>query len=217
MGGMQVEIWSDVVCPWCYIGKRRFERALERFDHADEVEVVWRSFELDPTAPTDGDLDLVGRLAAKYGVPRSRAEAMNQRVTDIAAGEGLHYRLDIARPGRTFDAHRLLHLAADHGRQAALKEALLAAYQSEGEPIADHDVLVRVAVSVGLDEDDVRQVLESDKYASDVRHDEREARDLGITGVPMFVLDRHYAVSGAQPSDILLDALERAWAERNPR
>jgi predicted DsbA family dithiol-disulfide isomerase len=216
-GPMQVEIWSDVVCPWCYIGKRRFERALERFEHADAVEIVWRSFELDPTAPTDGDLDLIGRLAAKYGVPRTRAEAMNQRVTDIAETEGLHYRLDIARPGRTFDAHRLLHFAADHGRQDALKEALLAAYQTQGEPIADHGVLTRVAVGAGLDEDDVRQVLSGDKYASDVRHDEREARDLGINGVPAFVLDRRYAVSGAQPSEILLDALERAWADRSER
>jgi predicted DsbA family dithiol-disulfide isomerase len=211
---MQVEIWSDVVCPWCYIGKRRFERALERFEHADDVEVVWRSFELDPTAPTDGDLDLIGRLAAKYGVPRTRAEAMNRRVTDIAAGEGLEYRLDIARPGRTFDAHRLLHLAADHGLQDELKEALLAAYQTQGEPIAEHEVLTRVAVGVGLDEGDVRQVLSGDMYAGDVRHDERWARDLGINGVPAFVFDRRYAVSGAQPSEFLLDALERAWAER---
>jgi predicted DsbA family dithiol-disulfide isomerase len=210
---MQVEIWSDVVCPWCYIGKRRFEKALRRFAHADEVEVVWRSFELDPNAPIDGEIDLTARLAEKYGVSRAQAEAMTRRVTGIAADDGLRYRLDIARPGRTFDAHRLLHLAADRGVQDALKEALLAAYQTEGEPIADHEVLARVAVAAGLDEDEVRHVLAGDKYADDVRHDEREARELGITGVPFFVIDRRYGVGGAQSSDVLVQALEQAWAE----
>jgi predicted DsbA family dithiol-disulfide isomerase len=213
---MQVEIWSDVVCPWCYIGKRRFEHALERFAHADEVDVVWRSFELDPTAPAHGDLDLTNRLATKYGVTRDQAEAMTRRVTSIAAGEGLTYRLDIARPGRTFDAHRLLHLAADRGVQPALKEALLSAYQTQGEPIADHETLIRVAVSAGLDEDEVRHVLATDKYADDVRHDEREARALGITGVPFFVIDRRYGVGGAQSSDVLVEALDQAWADARP-
>jgi predicted DsbA family dithiol-disulfide isomerase len=210
---MQVEIWSDVVCPWCYIGKRRFERALERFSHGDDVEVVWRSFELDPSAPTHGDLDLTARLATKYGVTRAQAEAMTKRVTGIAAEEGLAYRLDIARPGRTFDAHRLLHLAADRGRQGEVKEALLAAYQTKGEAIADHDVLARVAATTGLDEDEARQVLASDKYADDVRRDEVEAVALGITGVPFFVIDRRYGVAGAQSSDVIVDALDRAWTE----
>jgi predicted DsbA family dithiol-disulfide isomerase len=210
---MQVEIWSDVVCPWCYIGKRRFETALQRFAHADQVEVAWRSFELDPNAPTDGKLDLTTRLTTKYGVSRAQAEAMSRRVTAIAADEGLSYRLDIARPGRTFDAHRLLHLAADRGVQDALKEALLAAYQTEGEPIADHRVLLRVAVAAGLDEDEVRHVLGGDKYADDVRRDEREARELGITGVPFFVIDRRFGVAGAQSSDVLVEALEQAWSE----
>ena len=213
---MQVEIWSDVVCPWCYIGKRRFEHALEKFEHAGAVDVVWRSFELDPSAPTDGNLDLVTRLSRKYGVSREQAEAMNRRVTDLAAAEGLEYRLDIARPGRTFDAHRLLHLAADRGRQDELKEALLAAYQTQGEPIADHAVLTRVAVAAGLDEDEVREVLADGKYAEDVRQDEREAHELGISGVPFFVIDRRYGVSGAQPSELLLEALDRAWAEQAP-
>jgi predicted DsbA family dithiol-disulfide isomerase len=210
---MQVEIWSDVVCPWCYIGKRRFETALDRFEHSGDVDVVWRSFELDPSAPTDGRVDLIARLAAKYGVSEDQARAMNQRVTDIAAGEGLRYRLDIARPGRTFDAHRLLHLAADRGVQAELKEALLAAYQSGGQPIADHAVLARVAASVGLDEDEVAHVLGSDKYSDDVRRDERDARAFGVTGVPFFVIDRRYGVSGAQSSDVLLEAMEQAWAD----
>jgi predicted DsbA family dithiol-disulfide isomerase len=213
---MQVEIWSDVVCPWCYIGKRRFEAALEAFPHADEVQVVWRSFELDPEAPATVDVDLMERLATKYGVSREQAEAMNDRVTRTADEVGLSYRLDIARPGNTFDAHRLLHLAADRGVQGDLKERLLAAYQSNGEPISDHETLVRAALAVGLDEAEVRELLTSDRYGEDVRADERDARALGISGVPFFVLDRRYGVSGAQPPEVLLEALEQAWAERSP-
>jgi predicted DsbA family dithiol-disulfide isomerase len=213
---MQVEIWSDVVCPWCYIGKRRFEEALAEFAHAEDIEVRWRSFELDPSAPATVDVDLIDRLAGKYGVSREQALAMNDRVTRIADEVGLSYRLDIAKPGNTFDAHRVLHLAADRGVQGDLKERLLAAYQSNGEAIADHGTLVRAAVAAGLDEPEVRAVLDGDAYGDEVREDEREARSLGITGVPFFVLDRKYAVSGAQPSDVLLRALEQAWADRSP-
>ncbi len=214
---MRVEIWSDVVCPWCYVGKRRFEAALDRFEESGRVEVVWRSFELDPSAPVTSDVDLVGHLAAKYRVSRDEARAMNDRVTALAAGEGLDMRLDIARRGRTFDAHRLLHLAADRGRQGELKERLLAAYQTEGEPVADHEALTRAAVAVGLDEAEVRAVLADSAYADDVRADQQEARRLGVTGVPFFVFDRRYAVSGAQSSDVLLEALRQAWSEREPR
>jgi predicted DsbA family dithiol-disulfide isomerase len=213
---MKVEIWSDVVCPWCYIGKRRFEAALDRFAHADEVEVTWRSFELNPSAPAVVEGDLVGRLAAKYGVTREKAEAMNERVTRIADDEGVTFRLDIARPGRTFDAHRVIHLAADRGVQDAVKEQLLAAYQCQGEPIGDHEVLVRAAVAGGLDEAEVRAVLADSQYEDEVRNDEREAEQIGVGGVPFFVFDRRYAVSGAQPPDVLLDALERAWSEHAP-
>jgi predicted DsbA family dithiol-disulfide isomerase len=213
---MQVEIWSDVVCPWCFIGKRRFEDALSRFPHAGEVEVVWRSFELDPSAPFSHGVDNATRLAGKYGVSREEAERMLDRMTRVADDEGLSFRLDIARAGRTFDAHRLLHLAAEHGLQDALKEALLSAYQEKGEHIADPDVLAKVAREVGLDEDEVRDVLAGDRYASEVRADEREAHDIGVQGVPFFVFDRRYAVSGAQPSDVLLEVLERAWADRTP-
>jgi predicted DsbA family dithiol-disulfide isomerase len=212
---MQVEIWSDVVCPWCYIGKRRFERALAEFEHADEVEVVWRSFELDPSAPATIDVDLIERLATKYGVTRDKAEAMNARVSGIAAEEGLQYRLDIARPGNTFDAHRLLHLGAALGVQHELGERLLAAYQSEGQPIADHDTLVKAAIAVGIDEQAAREVLDSDRYADAVRADEETGRRLGITGVPFFAIDRRFGVSGAQSSEVILNALEEAWTARN--
>jgi predicted DsbA family dithiol-disulfide isomerase len=211
---MQIEIWSDVVCPWCAIGKRRLEHALERFEHRDDVEVLWRSFELDPTAPATIDVDLIDRLADKYGVSRAEAEAMNARVSGIAAEEGLAFRLDIAKPGNTFDAHRVLHLAAAHGLQGPVGERLLAGYQAEGEPIADHDALVRLAVEGGLDAAEVRAVLASDRFADAVRADEAEARELGVRGVPFFVFDRRYAVSGAQPTELLLEVLEQAWRER---
>lgn len=213
---MRVDVWSDVVCPWCYVGKRRLEDALARFDHAAEVEIVWRAFELNPAAPATYEGDNVDRLARKYGVSRAEAEAMNDRVTRIADDEGLAFRLDIARPGNTFDAHRLLHLAADRGVQDALKEELLAAYQTRGEAIGDHDVLVRAAVVVGIDEAEARDILASNGYADEVRADERAAQEIGVTGVPFFVLDGRYAVSGAQPSDVLLQLLERAWSERLP-
>ena len=211
---MRVEIWSDVVCPWCYVGKRRFEAALAQFPHADEVEVVWRSFELDPGAPTERTGDYVTHLAQKYGRSRADAQGMLDSMTATAAEAGLDFRFDRARPGNTFDAHRVLHLAADRGVQGALKERLLRATFTEGEPIADRDALVRLATEVGLDPDEVREVLATDRYAEAVRADEAQAAAFGIRGVPFFVVDRTYGVSGAQPSDALLQVLEQAWSER---
>lgn len=168
-----------------------------------------------PVGATTGDVDLVRRLATKYGVSREEAESMNERVTRLAADEGLALRLDIARPGNTFDAHRLLHLAAARGVQDEVKEAFLAAYQTQGERIADPEVLARVAVATGLDATEVAAVLDGDAYAGAVRADEREAQELGVRAVPLFVLDRRYALSGAQPSDVLLAALHQAWDERS--
>ena len=213
---MRVEIWSDVVCPWCAIGKRRFEAALAAFEHQDGVEVRWRSFELDQTAPRSVGGSSAQRLADKYGVPLDQARAMEQRVTDLAAAEGLRFRYDIAQPGNTLDAHRLLHLAADRGVQPAVKDRLLRAYFSEGEPIADRDALVRLGAEGGLDPAEAAEVLDSDAYLADVRADEAGARELGIQGVPFFVLDRRYGVSGAQPIEVLLEALRRAWADAQP-
>ena len=179
---MKVEIWSDVVCPWCYIGKRRIETALEGFEHRDEVEVQYRSFELNPDAPADEGGGLAERLASKYGVGLEQARAMNNRVTETAAKEGLKYNLDIARPGNTFDAHRLIHLAATEGRQAEMKERLMAAYFVEGKPIGDRATLVELAVEFGLNADRAQEVLASDEFASEVRAEEREADRFGITG-----------------------------------
>ena len=209
---MEVEIWSDVVCPWCYIGKRRFEAALGRFEHRDEVHVTYRSFELDPAAPRVSAGSLSDHLAAKFGVEPDAVAAMNDRVTGIARDEGLDYRLDIARPANSFDAHRILALARSHGLQEPMKERLLSAYFTEGRVIADHDTLTQLATEVGLQKDQVTAVLEGDQYEPEVRADEQVARELGITGVPCFVVDRRVAVAGADSADRLLALLEDGWA-----
>ena len=212
---MKVEVWSDVVCPWCYIGKRRLEGALAGWEHADDVDVQYRSFELNPAAQPVEGRPLDQRLADKYGVSLDQARAMNSRVTDAAAAEGLYYRLDIARPGNTFDAHRLIHLASSQGLRSEMKERLMAAYFGEGKPVGDHGTLVDLAAEVGLDRERAAAVLAGDEFTTDVRAEEREAADLGINGVPFFVIDRRYGVSGAQPSELLRDALEKAWGEQN--
>jgi predicted DsbA family dithiol-disulfide isomerase len=212
---VHVEIWSDIACPWCYVGKRRFEAALAAYEHRDEVQVTWRSFELDPSAPREREHDGATHLAEKYGTSREEALAMQQRMTDTAAGAGLEFRFDIARGGNTFDAHRLLHLAAAHGMQAAMKERLMRAYLTEGELIADHAVLARLGVEAGLPEDEVRDTLATDRFATEVREDERTAQRIGIQAVPYFVVDRAVGASGAHPPEALLELLRRA-RELNP-
>jgi predicted DsbA family dithiol-disulfide isomerase len=216
MNAIRIEIWSDVVCPWCYIGKRRFETALGRFAHRDQVVVVWRSFELDPHAPRRTPSSLNDLLVQKIGVSYAQAAAMNQQVTELAAAEGLDYQLDRAKPGNTFDAHRLIYLAAAHNLQAQAKERLLRAYFTEGLPISDHDTLATLGVELGLAGDEVRAMLASDAYADDVRADEQRAATFGIRGVPFYVIDERYGVSGAQTPAVFLDALEQAWAASHP-
>ena len=213
---MNVEIWSDIACPWCYVGKRRFEAALEGFEHRDEVRVTWRSFELDPEAPAERPGDRVVHLAEKYGSSLEQARAMQQQMTDVAAGEGLDFRFDLARDGSTFDAHRLLHLAAAHGRQDALEERLMRAYLSEGELMSDHAALARLAADVGLPEDEVRDLLAGDRFAAEVREDERTAHGLGISAVPFFVVDRALGAAGAQSPEVLRELLRRGWEARSP-
>jgi predicted DsbA family dithiol-disulfide isomerase len=208
---LTIDVWSDVVCPWCAIGKRRLEVALSRFPHRGDVALVWRSFELDPSAPAVREGDNATRIAEKYGRTKAQAEAMIQSVTDAAAKDGLHFELARSRSGNTFDAHRVLHLAAARGLQDAVKERFFRGYMSEGEAIGEREVLVRLASEAGLAADEVRAVLASDRYASEVREDEEEARKLGIHGVPFFVLAGKYAFSGAQPVDVMLRALEQAW------
>ncbi len=214
---MKVEIWSDVVCPWCYIGKRRFEAALAQFEHADEVTVTWRSFELDPQAPAETARERAQRLADKYGVTLDRAREMEHNVTAVAAAEGLDYHLDIARSANTFDAHRLIHLAAEPDLGEAMKERLLRAYFTEGRLISDHGTLVELAGDVGLDPAEAQAMLESDRFADAVREDELTAQRFGFTGVPTFVVDRAIAVSGAQPPEVLLQLLEQAHENQAPK
>lgn len=213
---MQVEIWSDVVCPWCYIGKRQFERALASFPHADEVDVVWRSFELDPGAPARRPERMTEVLASKYGMSEDQARAANARITEVAAGLGLEYHLEDSKSGNTFDAHRLIHLAAAHGKADVTKERLMRAYFTECEPIGEVDTLQRLAEEVGLDPEEVRTTLAGVAFADEVRADERRATALGISGVPFFVFDETYGVSGAQPAEALLATLEEVWAHSHP-
>jgi predicted DsbA family dithiol-disulfide isomerase len=210
-----VEVWSDVVCPWCYVGKRNLERALADFAHADAVQVEWKAYELDPEAPLRRPGNYVERIASKYRLSVSEARARMVRIISIGADAGIDFRFDDAQPGNTFDAHRLLHLAASLGVQNELKERLFAATFTEGQPISDRDVLVKLARDVGIPEADARRVLDSREFADAVRNDEVEAMELGVQGVPFFVIDRRYGVSGAQPPDVLLGVLERAWGEGN--
>jgi len=212
---MQVEVWSDVVCPWCYIGKRRLERALESFDHADEVEVVWRSYELDPAAPVRREGDPAVRLARKYGLSVDRARAAQERITALAALEGLDYHLDQAAGGNTLDAHRLIHLAQEQGMGDVMKERLLRAHLVEARPIGDHDTLVQVAVEVGLARDEVEQLLDGDDLVDAVRADEQRAVDLDVTGVPFFLVDGRLGIPGAQDRELLVRVLDRGWATRS--
>jgi predicted DsbA family dithiol-disulfide isomerase len=211
---LQVQIWSDIACPWCYVGKRRFETALKRFAHADDVAVTWRAFELDQSAPRFREArPYAERLAQKYGTSRSQAQQMIDRMVETARADGLELDFEQIKPGNTFDAHRLIHLARERGQQDALKERFLRGYLSEGRSIGDQDTLRSLASEVGLSEDEVSATLATDQYAREVRADEAEASALGIHGVPFFVLDERYAIEGAQPADLIVKALQRAWSE----
>lgn len=211
--GMQVEIWSDVVCPWCYLGKKRFERALAAFEHRDQVQVVYRSFELDPAAPQGVTTPTVERLAEKYGMSPAQADHAQRQMEERAAADGLTFRMAGLHSGSTRDAHRLLQLAKEAGRQDELMERLHRAYFTDQESIFDHESLTRLATEAGLDPDDVAAVLATDRYAEHVDTDEQMAQALGATGVPLFVINRKYGISGAQPEKTIASVLERAWAE----
>ncbi|HUC56010.1 MAG TPA: DsbA family oxidoreductase [Streptosporangiaceae bacterium] len=210
---MQVEIWSDVVCPWCYLGKKRFERALGEFAHRDDVEVIYRSFELDPTSPPGVTTPTVTMLASKYGMTGRQAEQAQRQMEERAKADGLTFNMSGLRSGNTRDAHRLLHLAKARGRQQELAERLHRAYFTEQDSIFEHDALTRLAVEAGLDKDEVTVVLAGDYYGDDVDTDEEMARALGANGVPFFVIDRRYGVSGAQSPETITQVLDKAWAD----
>jgi predicted DsbA family dithiol-disulfide isomerase len=210
---MQVEIWSDVVCPWCYLGQRRFEQALESFGHRDEVTVVHRSFELDPSAPPGETTPTVELLASRYGMTVQQAADAQRQMVQRAAQDGLDFRMDGLRSGNTRDAHRLVQLAKAHDRQGELVERLHRAYFSEEQSVFDHASLTELAVDAGLDRDDVLKVLGSEEYGDAVDADEALARSFGANGVPFFVVDRRYGISGAQPVEVMVQTLDRAWAD----
>ncbi|MCU1495034.1 MAG: putative dithiol-disulfide isomerase [Acidimicrobiaceae bacterium] len=210
---MKVEIWSDVVCPWCYLGKKRFERALDSFEHRGEVEVVYRSFELDPSAPPGRTVPTIDLLASKYGMSADQAADAQRQMEQRAGQDGLAFHLEDLQSGNTRDAHRLLHLAQAHARQPELLERLHRAYFSEQLSIFDHSSLTDLAVEVGLDRDEVSRLLAGDDYAGAVDDDEETARALGATGVPFFVIDRRYGISGAQSAEEIAQVLDRAWAD----
>lgn len=208
---MFIEVWSDIVCPFCYIGKRNLENALKEF--SEPVQVVWRSFELDPQAEKTQNVDLATRLAKKYGKTLDWAIAMNEQVTERARAVGLDFHLDKAVPTNSFDAHRLIHLAETKTKQDKMKERLFRAYFTEGKNISDPSDLLLLGLEIGLEKDEIQVLLESDRFSEEVRQDERLARDLEISGVPFFVINQRFAISGAQPKEVFLEVLEKAKTE----
>lgn len=206
---MKVEIWSDVMCPFCYIGKRKFEQALGQFPGNAAVEVEWKSFQLNPDMQTDPSKSINDYLAEHKGIPVARAKEMNERVTEMAAEVGLTYRLDNAVVANSFDAHRLSHFAKKYGKQDAVEELLFKAYFTEGKNTADHETLVSLAEEAGLQGEEVRSMLSGTDYSDEVNRDIYEASQVGARDVPFFVFDNRYAVSGAQPSEIFLQVLNK--------
>jgi predicted DsbA family dithiol-disulfide isomerase len=212
---MRVDIWSDIVCPWCYVGKARFEKALSGFAHRDEVEVVYHSFELDPGYPADkrGETNLQ-MLARKYGMSVAQARDADGQVAALARAEGLGFETE--RPiGNTFDLHRVIHLGLAKGVQRELLTAVNEAYFAQARQVFDHDVIVDVAAGAGLDPAAVREVLDGDAWADEARQDEAQAQQIGISGVPFFVLDMRLGVSGAQPTELFTRALDQAMEQHD--
>ena len=211
---MKVDIWSDVRCPFCYIGKRKFESALAQFEHKEQVEVEWHSFELDPNAETVPGANPAQHLADKYGRPLDWAEEMQANVTETAAEVGLTFNLDKSVVANSFDAHRLIQLAKTEGLADEIEEQLFAAHFTEGANIADHQTLINIGIAIGLNELTVRRMLNGTDFTDEVRYDERTAQTIGIRGVPFFVLNQKLGVSGAQAPETFLDALNQAWKEK---
>ena len=214
---IKIDVWSDIACPWCYIGKRNLENGLAEVSadpDGPRVEVTYHSFELSPDTPVDFEGDEVSYLADHKGIPREQAREMIDRVTDVAAAAGLTYRYDLLQHTNTVKAHELLHHAKRNGKQLEMEERLMSAYFTEGKHVGRIDDLVALAAEVGLDADETRAALESEKYLADVRADQDQARNYGINGVPFFVIDGKYGVSGAQPPEAFAQIARQVWAER---
>ena len=214
---MKVEIWSDVMCPFCYIGKRKFELALKNFPHREKVEITWKSFQLNPDMVTDPDKNINQYLAEAKGWSLKQAEDANNYVTDIAKNVGLTYNMDKAIVANSFDAHRLSHLAKKYNKQDALEEQLFLAYFTEGKNTADHNILTEIGVGIGLDEQEIKTMLNSNEFSPEVNKDILEAQMVGARGVPFFVFDRKYAVSGAQDPATFEQVLTTVWEESEPK
>ncbi|MCR2802839.1 DsbA family oxidoreductase [Paenibacillus soyae] len=213
---MKVEIWSDFVCPFCYIGKRRLEEALAGFEHKEQVVIEYKSFELDPNADSEARMHTHEMLASKYGMSVEQAKASGQSVAGQAAAAGLEFRFENQYVQNTFDAHRLAQFAAVSGRGAEMAERLFRAYFTDNDLIGNKEVLARLAEEVGLDAGQVSELLGSEQFADVVRQQESEGSQLGIRGVPFFVIDRKYGISGAQSPAVFLDTLQKAWTEKYP-
>ena len=208
---VRIDVWSDILCPFCHLGRRHLELALEQFEHGDEVGVVWHSFQLDRTAPAVDDTPAIDRVAEKYGVPREQMVAQHERMAVDAAAVGLDFQWGTLRGGNSYDAHRLIHLARALGREDEVTARVMRAWYSEGQSIGDPETLVRLGVEGGLDEAAVRDLLAGDDHGIDVRTDLALASQIGITSVPTFVLDQKFGVSGAQPVEVMLNAIRQVW------
>ena len=210
---MKVEIWSDVMCPFCYIGKRKFEAALKQFDHREEVAIEWKSFQLDPSIVTDASKTIHEFLSERKGFSLEQAKQMNERVTKLAEKVGLEYRFDKAVVANSFDAHRFSHLAKQFKLQDEAEEALFKAYFTDGKNTADADTLCQIGENIGIDKEKVKAMLDSEQYTQEVNEDIEVARMIGVTGVPFFVFDRKYAISGAQESETFLELMNKVQLE----
>lgn len=210
---MKVEIWSDIMCPFCYIGKRRFETALNQFPHKDDIEITWKSFQLNPAMKTEPGKSINEYLAEIKGWPLEYAQQMNDRVTVMAKEEGLDYDFDKAVVANSFDAHRLIQFAKANNKGDEMEERLFKAYFTEGKNIADHATLIELGIEIGLPAEKVKEVLHSGAFKEEVENDIYEAYQIGVRGVPYFVLNDRYAVSGAQAAETFLGALQKSWNE----
>lgn len=211
---MKVDIWSDFVCPFCYIGKAKFEQALAQFEHRDQVEVIFRSFELAPDLPRDGNPNVYDMLTQKYGMSYEQAVANSNSIEQRAREVGIEINFAKSIQTNTFDAHRLAHYAATEQLQIPLTERLFKAHFTEGLHVGDHDTLANLAAEVGLSRDDVLTVLQSDQYAAEVRQDENKARAIGARAVPTFLFNNRVAITGAQESDVFLETLQNVWHDQ---
>jgi len=210
---MKIEVWSDIFCPFCYIGKRKFEIALEEFSRKDEVEVVYKSFELNPNAAKSYDVDIHSLIASKYGISYEKAKINNDNIVEQAAEVGVTFNFDTLVPTNSFDAHRMIHFAAQYGKMKEMTEALFAAYFTDSKDVSDKETLANIAVVIGLDKEEALKALNSDAYGKEVRADEEEGSQLGVNSVPFFVFNRKFAVSGAQSPETFLSVLEKAFAD----